>query len=409
MGRTGVWLIGAQGSLASTVVTGARAIARGLAGRGALVTELPELRGLPFVDFEDLVFGGWDVAPTGLRARARAMEIEDRALPPGLVAALDDDLAVAEGRVRPGFLDGGGPATRALASRRFVAKRESLVVAAQRLGDDLDRFRADHALEAVVVVNLASTEASIPLGPEHRRLESFRRLLQTNLRARLTPSMLYAYAALERGYPYVNFTPSLGISPPALQELGLKHHVPFFGSDGKTGETLMKTVLAPLFRYRNLEVLSWEGFNILGGGDGRVLDDPRHKRSKVRSKSGVLASSLGYAPHSRVSIEYVPSMGNWKTAWDYIHFRGFLGTKMTAQFIWEGCDSILAAPLVLDLVRLTEFAQRKGEAGPMTHLACFFKDPMGVPIHAFMDQFRLLVDYADRHAHAPRPASRRRK
>ena len=103
MGRTGVWLIGAQGSLASTVVTGARAIARGLAGRGALVTELPELRGLPFVDFEDLVFGGWDVAPTGLRARARAMEIEDRALPPGLVAALDDDLAVAEGRVRPGF------------------------------------------------------------------------------------------------------------------------------------------------------------------------------------------------------------------------------------------------------------------------------------------------------------------
>jgi len=409
MGRTGVWLIGAQGSLASTVVTGARAIARGLAGRGALVTELPELRGLPFVDFEDLVFGGWDVAPTGLRARARAMEIEDRALPPGLVAALDDDLAVAEGRVRPGFLDGGGPATRALASRRFVAKRESLVVAAQRLGDDLDRFRADHALEAVVVVNLASTEASIPLGPEHRRLESFRRLLQTNRRARLTPSMLYAYAALERGYPYVNFTPSLGISPPALQELGLKHHVPFFGSDGKTGETLMKTVLAPLFRYRNLEVLSWEGFNILGGGDGRVLDDPRHKRSKVRSKSGVLASSLGYAPHSRVSIEYVPSMGNWKTAWDYIHFRGFLGTKMTAQFIWEGCDSILAAPLVLDLVRLTEFAQRKGEAGPMTHLACFFKDPMGVPIHAFMDQFRLLVDYADRHAHAPRPASRRRK
>jgi myo-inositol-1-phosphate synthase len=409
MGRTGVWLIGAQGSLASTVVTGARAIARGLAGRGALVTELPELRGLPFVGFEDLVFGGWDIAPTGLRARARAMEIDDRALPSGLVAALDDDLAVVEGRVRPGFLDGGGPATRALASRRFVGKRESLAVVAQRLGDDLDRFRAEHTLDTVVVVNLASTEASIPLGPEHRRLESFRRILQTNRRERLTPSMLYAYATLERGYPYINFTPSLGISPPALQELGHKHHVPFFGSDGKTGETLMKTVLAPLFRYRNLEVMSWEGFNILGGGDGRVLDDPRHKRSKVRSKSGVLASSLGYAPHSRVSIEYVPSMGNWKTAWDYIHFRGFLGTKMTAQFIWEGCDSILAAPLVLDLVRLSEFAHRQGEAGPMTHLACFFKDPMGVPIHAFTEQFRLLVEYVERHARASKNSAGRRR
>jgi myo-inositol-1-phosphate synthase len=221
--------------------------------------------------------------------------------------------------------------------------------------------------------------------------------------------MLYAYVALERGYPYVNFTPSLGISPPALQELGHKHHVPFFGSDGKTGETLMKTVLAPLFRYRNLEVMSWEGFNILGGGDGRVLDDPRHKRSKVRSKAGVLASSLGYAPHSRVSIEYVPSMGNWKTAWDYIHFRGFLGTKMAVQFIWEGCDSILAAPIVLDLVRLTEFAHRKGEAGPMAHLACFFKDPMGVPIHAFTEQFRLLVEYAERHLGASRNERRRRR
>ena len=408
MGRTGVWLIGAQGSLASTVVTGARAIARKLAGRGALVTDLPELRGLPLVPFEDLVFGGWDIAPTGLRARARAMEVEDRALPSGLVSVLDDDLVEVEGRVRPGFLHGGGPATTALASRRFVGRRETLASATQRLGDDLDRFRAEHALETVVVVNLASTEAPVTLGAEHRRLEAFRRSVHADRRARVTPSMLYAYAALERGYPYVNFTPSLGITPPALQELGTKHHVPYFGSDGKTGETLMKTVLAPLFRHRNLEVLSWEGFNILGGGDGRVLDDPRHKRSKVRSKGGVLASALGYAPHARVGIEYVPSLGNWKTAWDYIHFRGFLGTKMSAQFIWEGCDSILAAPLVLDLVRLAEFARRKGEAGPMTHLACFFKDPMGVSVHAFTDQFRMLVEYAERHARPSRAERRRR-
>src|SRR6266849_5332756 len=110
----------------------------------------------------------------------------------------------------------------------------------------------------------------------------------------------------------------------------------------------MKTVLAPLFRDRNLDVLSWEGFNILGGGDGRVLNDPRHKRSKVLSTGCVLTSILGKAPHAGAAIEYVPSLGNWKTAWDYIHFRGFLGTKMAAQFIWEGCDSILAAPLVLD-------------------------------------------------------------
>lgn len=406
MGTIGVWLVGAQGSLASTAVVGARAIARGLAGRGGLVTALPEVAGLPLADFDDLVFGGWDVAPTGLLARARGMANEDRALPPALVEALSDELREIEGRVRPGVVEGGGPATRAFARSAFVGRTRPLAATVQRLGDDLDAFRRTHALDTVVVVNVASTEPPIALGPEHQRLEAFRRVIQQNRTTRVTASMVYAYAALERGCPYVNFTPSLGIATPALQELGVKQHVPFYGSDGKTGETLMKTVLAPLFRYRNLEVMSWEGFNILGGGDGRVLADPRHKSSKVRSKGGVIASTLGYAPHAGVAIEYVPSLGNWKTAWDYIHFRGFLGTKMTAQFIWEGCDSILAAPLVLDLVRLTEFAQRKGEAGPMPHLACFFKDPLGVSVHAFTEQMRMLFDYVARHTRGAKSGGR---
>jgi myo-inositol-1-phosphate synthase len=409
MARIGVWLIGAQGSLASTVVVGARAIARGLAGRGALVTELPELAALPLATFDQMVFGGWDVASTGLVARARTMADEDRALPSALVDALASDLREIEARVRPGVVEGGGPATRSMARSTFVGKRTALAAVVERLGDDLDAFRRTHTLDTVVVLNLASTEPPIALGPEHQRLEGFRRVIQHNRTSKVTASMLYAYAALERGCAYVNFTPSLGIAAPALQELGLKQHVPFYGSDGKTGETLMKTVLAPLFRYRNLQVLSWEGFNILGGGDGRVLSDPRHKRSKVRSKAGVIASTLGYAPHAGVAIEYVPSLGNWKTAWDYVHYRGILGTKMSVQFIWEGCDSILAAPLVLDLVRLTEFAQRKGEAGPMPHLACFFKDPLGVGVHAFTDQMRMLFDYASRHASGgPRGGKRKR-
>jgi len=409
MGMTGVWLVGAQGSLASTVVVGARAIARGLAGPAGLVTELPELRVLPLVGFDQLVFGGWDIAPRGLVAKAEAMERDDRALPGGLVDALRADLQAVEARVRPGFLDGGGPATKAFANEKFVNRRETVAAAVERFGADLDAFRREHRLDTVVVANVASTEPPIPLGRDHQRIEAFRRLIHDDRRDSLTPSMLYAYAALERGFPYVNFTPSMGITPPALQELGQKHHVPFYGSDGKTGETLVKTVLAPLFRYRNLEVLSWEGFNILGGGDGRVLDDARHKSSKVQTKGGVLPSILGQTPHARVGIEYVPSLGNWKTAWDYIHFRGFLDTKMVAQFIWQGCDSILAAPLVLDLARLTEFALRKGEAGPMTHLACFFKAPMGVKVHAFTEQVAMLFDYAERHARGGRPGTRRKR
>jgi myo-inositol-1-phosphate synthase len=334
----GVWLIGAQGSLASTVVLGARAIARKLAAGGGLVTELPEFAALPLVGAGDLVFAGWDIAPAGLVRRARALARDDAAVPESLVANLEPDLRAVEARVRPGFARGGGPANRERGSRPFLPRGESLAATVERLGDDLDRFRREERVDTVIVVNVASTEPPMELTRDHARLDRFRRLIERDRRALVTPSMVYAYAALERGFPYVNFTPSPGIAAPALQELGVKHHVPFYGSDGKTGETLVKTVLAPMFRYRNLEVLSWEGFNILGGGDGRVLADPRHKRSKLLSKAGVLGAALGYAPHARVGIEYVPSLGNWKTAWDFIHFRGFLGTKMSAQFIWQGCD-----------------------------------------------------------------------
>ncbi len=408
MTTLGVWLIGAQGSLASTVVLGARAIAHRLVTVSGLVTELPEFSELPLVQIDDLIFSGWDIAPTGLVERARFLASSDSAVPEWLVARVENELIAVESSVKPGFAHGGGPANRPRRVRTFLPQKESLAAAVKRLGDDLDRFRSEQRLDTVIVVNVASTEPPLVLTRDHQRIDRFRRLIQQDRRALVTPSMVYAYAALERGCPYVNFTPSSAIAAPALQELGLKHHVPFYGSDGKTGETLVKTVLAPLFRYRNLEVLSWEGFNILGGGDGRVLADPQHKSSKIRSKTGVLASTLGYEPHTKVGIEYVPSLGNWKTAWDFIHFKGFLGTKMSLQFIWQGCDSILAAPLVLDLVRLTEFAQRQGEAGPMTHLACFFKDPLGVVEQSFVEQFRMLTDYVGRHTKNGRKRPRAR-
>jgi len=179
--RIGVWLVGVRGTLASTVVVGARALARGLAGPWGLVTELPELSALSLVGLNQMVFGGWDVAPTGLVERARALALEDRALPADLVAALGDDLKAVDERIRPGFL-GDGPAARSPGTGASGSRKEPLAAAVERLGDDLDHFRASHDLETVVVVNVASTEAPIVLGPEHRRLESFRRLIQQDRR-----------------------------------------------------------------------------------------------------------------------------------------------------------------------------------------------------------------------------------
>jgi myo-inositol-1-phosphate synthase len=157
-----------------------------------------------------------------------------------------------------------------------------------------------------------------------------------------------------------------------------------------------------MFVYRNLQVMSWEGVNMLGNGDGKTLSDPNNRVAKLRNKGNVLENILGYPVHSGVNIEYVPSLGDWKTAWDLIHFQGFLDVPMTMQFTWQGCDSILAAPLVLDMVRMSAFAAHNNEHGPMKHLACFFKSPHGVSEMGFQKQFEMLLEYAYQHlAQAP--------
>ncbi len=170
------------------------------------------------------------------------------------------------------------------------------------------------------------------------------------------------------------------------------------GNDGKTGETLVKTVLAPLFAGRALQVLSWEGYNMLGNRDGFVLADPEARESKTRSKRRALEQLLENDDfHAKVSIDYVPSLDDWKVAWDYIHFEGFLGARMSMQFTWQGNDSALAAPLVLDLARLTAFAHTQGESGLMHHCAAYFKSPAGVEEHNFVKQLMLLEAYVAGH------------
>jgi len=157
-----------------------------------------------------------------------------------------------------------------------------------------------------------------------------------------------------------------------------------------------------MFKYRNLKVLSWMGYNLLGDRDGRVLAHPDNLATKVRSKDSVLASILGYPVHTRVGIDYVESLHDRKTAWDFIHFQGFLDHKMSMQFIWEGCDAILAAPLVLDIVRLADVALRRGEKGPMTQLAAYFKSPVGVGEQDLHKQFHGMMEYLARAGAASR-------
>ena len=393
--RLGVWLVGARGAFSTWVVHGVHGLRAGLIEPVGLVTESAALAGLDFAPFDALVFGGHDVC---LRDLSRStLELQrQHILPPKLVESGAAAAHAHESRIAPGILDQCDvgladldPRSAALSAR---APREQIAA----LVEDLRRFREAERLERVVVVHLASAEAARPERPEWRDLAAFERSLDAQV---LPPaSVLYAYAAIAAGSPFVNFTPNLGASIPALRQLARERGVAHCGNDGKTGETLVKTVLAPMFRQRALRVLAWQGYNMLGNRDGATLADPAHKELKLRHKGELLKELLADPHvHGHVAIDYVPSLDDWKTAWDYIHFEGFLGAKMSLQFTWQGSDSALAAPLVLDLVRLVEYAQRCGESGELAATAPFFKAPLAGGSHDFAQQHAQLEAWARRH------------
>ncbi|MFI9599783.1 inositol-3-phosphate synthase [Streptomyces sp. NPDC004069] len=360
--RTGVWLIGARGSVATTAITGCAAVAAGLHPTAGLVTETEPFAASGLPALSSLVFGGHDTVDCPLPKRAETLAAGG-VLPHGLPSAVRSELAAADEEIRP-----GGPLPGDTRSE------DTLIDA---LADDIRDFTHRHGLARTVVVNVASTEPA----PEGTALPA---------------SSLYAAAALRAGCPYVNFTPSTGLHHPALAAEAEAAALPYAGRDGKTGQTLLRSVLGPMFTQRALRVLAWSGTNLLGGGDGAALADPAAAAAKNSGKERVLADTLGTVPQGEVHIDDVPALGDWKTAWDHIAFDGFLGSRMTLQTTWQGCDSALAAPLVLDLARLLARAHARGLTGPRPELGFYFKDPdPGAPA-ALGEQYAALLDFGRR-------------
>jgi myo-inositol-1-phosphate synthase len=392
--RVGLWLIGAFGGVGTTVAMGMAVLRRGLTSQTGLVTSLPLFEGIDLDQPSQFVLGGHDVRRTNYREAVGELHersnLFDRSLTDACLPVLDQWTP----NVRPGTVLNAGSTIEKLADLPEVQEKNNLRTAVEGIQADLRRFQESHQLGQVVVLNVASTEPPFELTDAHQSLERFLKPQECRNPAALPASSLYAWAAIDMGLPYINFTPSLGASFPAIQELAEQKHAPIGGKDGKTGETLLKSALAPMFAARNMRILSWVGHNIFGNRDGQVLHNPQNKASKVRTKDQVISQIVGYKPQTHVSIEYIESLDDWKTAWDFIHFQGFLGVKMNMQFTWQGCDSILAAPLVIDLARLGLLAQRRGEAGVLRHLACFFKSPMGVDEHDFFRQYQMLQVYA---------------
>lgn len=375
MPKVGVWLIGARGSVATTATVGAAAVRSGVMSPQGCVTESPGFPGR-FVPLADLVFGGHDVTEIPLRKRAEQLS-RAGVIPPELPELLATDLDATDAEIRPGHVPGDG----------------AQAAAAARLIGDITAFRDRHRLSRVVVVNVSSTEPPVERRPEFESLPALEERLGAGDDV-LPPSSLYAYAAFHAGCGYVEFTPSTGPALPALAELAAARGVPYAGRDGKTGETLVKSALAPMFAGRALRVRSWSGLNLLGGGDGATLADPAARSSKEQSKDQVVAGVMGGPVEGRTHIDYVPDLGEWKTAWDHVTFEGFLGVRMALQFTWQGCDSALAAPLVLDLARLVARAHEKGRCGVLPELGYFFKSPLGTDEHALAAQYTRLRAFA---------------
>jgi myo-inositol-1-phosphate synthase len=390
-GKLGVLMPG-MGAVGTTFIAGCLAIRKGLSkpigsltqmgtirlgkrteGRSPLIREF-----VPLAPLEELVFGAWDPIPDDCYTACLRSGVLDRH---DHVEPLKDALAAI--KPMPAAFD-----------QQYVKRLEGSNVKkgktkrelAEQLRADIREFKAAHKCDRLVMVWCASTEIFISPGPAHWTLDAFERAMEAN-DPTVAPSMLYAWASIMEGVPFANGAPNLTCDFPAMEQLAKQRGVAVGGKDFKTGQTMLKTVLSPMFKARMLGVSGWYSTNILGNRDGEVLDDPESFKTKEESKLGVLEHILqpqlypqlyGKLYH-KVRINYYPPRGDNKEGWDNIDIFGWLNYPMQIKVDFLCRDSILAAPLVLDLALFFDLAQRAGMSGIQEWLSFYFKSPQTAP------------------------------
>jgi myo-inositol-1-phosphate synthase len=389
-GKLGILLPG-LGAVATTFIAGCLLARRGIAEPVGSLTQLGTIRlgkrtdrrvprvkdFVPLATLSDLVFGAWDIFPdSALESARHAAVLEERHLAP-----IADELAAIR-PMRGAFYPDYVKRLHGEHVKRASSKAEMV----QQIRDDIVRFRREQGVERVVAVWCGSTERYIEAGEPHQSIAAFERALERSDPA-ISNSQLYAWACMKERVPFANGAPNLTVDFPAAWLLARELRVPLAGKDFKTGQTLMKTIIAPGLKKRLLGVHGWFSTNILGNRDGEVLDDADNFRTKEVSKLGVLDSLLEPAAHPdlygklfhKVRIEYYPPRGDAKEGWDNIDLFGWLGYPMQMKIDFLCRDSILAAPLVLDLALFLDLSQRAGLHGIQEWLSFYFKAPMTPP------------------------------
>jgi myo-inositol-1-phosphate synthase len=389
-GKLGVLLVG-LGAVSTTFIAGVLAIRKGLAKPIGSLTQMGTVRlgkrtdnrspkisdVVPLASLDDLVFGGWDIFNDDCYAAARTAGV----LEPSLLEQVRPELE----KIRP---------WPAVFDQRYVKRLDGPNVKkgknkkdlAGQVIADIRKFKADNHLDRMVMVWCGSTEVFMTESPAHASIDSFERALEANDPS-IPSSMVYAYAAISEGIPYTNAAPNLSGDIPALVALAAKTKTPLAGKDLKTGQTLIKTIIAPGLKARLLGVAGWYSTNILGNRDGEVLDDPESFKTKEESKKSVLDYILqpklypdlyGDLCHV-VRINYYPPRGDNKEGWDNIDLIGWLGYPMQLKINFLCRDSILAAPIVLDVALFMDLAKRAGMSGVQEWLSFYFKSPVHAP------------------------------
>ncbi|RHU27198.1 MULTISPECIES: inositol-3-phosphate synthase [Parabacteroides] len=403
-GKLGILVVGVGGAVSTTMITGTLAARKGVAKPIGSIAQMATMRLengeekaikdiVPLADLNDIVFGGWDIFPDNAYEAAMYAEVlkekdlnnvkeELQAIKP-MPAAFDHNWAKR--------LNG--------THVKQAATRWEMV---EQLRQDIRDFKAANNCERMAVLWAASTEIYIPLSEEHMSLAALEKAMKENNTEAVSPSMCYAYAAIAEGAPFIMGAPNLCVDTPAMWEFSKQMNVPISGKDFKSGQTLMKTVLAPMFKTRMLGVSGWFSTNILGNRDGEVLDDPANFKTKEVSKLSVIDNifepekypDLYGDVYHKVRINYYPPRKDNKEAWDNIDIFGWMGYPMEIKVNFLCRDSILAAPIALDLVLFSDLAMRAGMSGIQTWLSFFCKSPMHdfehQPVHDLFQQWRMV-------------------
>lgn len=405
-GKLGVLIVGLNGAVATTFIAGVLQVIRGYGKPIGSLTQMGTIRlgkrsknnfpliknFVPLAELNDLVIGGWDIRDLDCYEGAKeAAVLDDKDI---------ESIAKELERIKP---------MKGVFDKYYVKNLDGAHIKSgknkfdlmEQIRDDIRDFKKKNNLERVIVIWAASTEIFIKTGAVHQTLENF----EIGMRdgdIDIAPSMLYAYAAIAEGIPFINGAPNLTIDVPAIMDFADKQNVPIAGKDFKTGQTLIKTVLAPMLKARMLGLNGWFSTNILGNRDGEVLDDPQSFKTKEESKLSVLDAILQpelypelYGKYShQVRINYYPPRGDNKEGWDNIDLFGWLGYTMQLKVNFLCRDSILAAPIVLDLILFMDLAKRAGMKGIQEWLSFYFKSPIhsngAIPEHdLFIQQMKL--------------------